>query len=45
LSWARHPEKPLSFEVTTISFDVFLGSSGDGAPYEVQRPGIDTEKK
>jgi len=24
---------------------LFLGSSGDGAPYEVQRPGIDTEKK
>ena len=24
---------------------LFLGSSGDGAPYEVQRPGVDTEKK
>jgi len=24
---------------------LFLGSSGTGAPYEVQRPGIDTEKK
>ena len=24
---------------------LFLGSSGEGAPYEVQRPGIDTEKK
>src|SRR5262249_2408976 len=24
---------------------LFLGSSGDGAPYEVQRPGIDTKKK
>ncbi|HEY2383972.1 MAG TPA: DUF6152 family protein [Terriglobia bacterium] len=24
---------------------LFLGGSGDGAPYEVQRPGIDTEKK
>ena len=23
---------------------LFLGSSGDGAPYEVQRPGIDTQK-
>ena len=23
---------------------LFLGSSGDGAPYEVQRPGVDTEK-
>lgn len=23
---------------------LFLGSSGDGAPYEVQRPGIDTKK-
>ena len=23
---------------------LFLGSSGDGAPYEVQRPGIDTNK-
>ena len=23
---------------------LFLGSSGDGAPYEVQRPGIDTAK-
>lgn len=23
---------------------LFLGSSGTGAPYEVQRPGIDTEK-
>ena len=23
---------------------LFLGSSGEGAPYEVQRPGIDTEK-
>jgi len=24
---------------------LFLGSSGDGAPYEVQRPGVDTESK
>src|SRR5262245_25712744 len=24
---------------------LFLGSSGDGAPYEVQRPGIDTQTK
>ena len=24
---------------------LFLGSSGEGAPYEVQRPGVDTEKK
>ena len=24
---------------------LFLGSSGTGAPYEVQRPGIDTEEK
>jgi len=24
---------------------LFLGGSGEGAPYEVQRPGIDTEKK
>jgi hypothetical protein len=24
---------------------LFLGSSGIGAPYEVQRPGVDTEKK
>lgn len=24
---------------------LFLGSSGTGAPYEVQRPGIDTEKE
>ncbi len=24
---------------------LFLGNSGEGAPYEVQRPGIDTEKK
>jgi Family of unknown function (DUF6152) len=23
---------------------LFLGSSGDGAPYEVQRPGVDTQK-
>jgi hypothetical protein len=23
---------------------LFLGSSGDGAPYEVQRPGVDTAK-
>ena len=23
---------------------LFLGSSGEGAPYEVQRPGVDTEK-
>jgi hypothetical protein len=23
---------------------LFLGGSGDGAPYEVQRPGVDTEK-
>ena len=23
---------------------LFLGSSGTGAPYEVQRPGVDTEK-
>jgi hypothetical protein len=24
---------------------LFLGSSGTGAPYEVQRPGVDTEEK
>jgi hypothetical protein len=24
---------------------LFLGSSGIGAPYELQRPGVDTEKK
>ena len=24
---------------------LFLGSSGEGAPYEVQRPGVDTEAK
>jgi len=24
---------------------LFLGSSGTGAPYEVQRPGVDTEKQ
>ena len=24
---------------------LFLGGSGTGAPYEVQRPGVDTEKK
>jgi hypothetical protein len=24
---------------------LFLGSSGEGAPYEVQRPGVDTETK
>src|SRR4030095_14695813 len=24
---------------------LFLGGSGEGAPYEVQRPGVDTEKK
>jgi hypothetical protein len=24
---------------------LFLGSSGDGAPYEVERPGVDTKKK
>jgi len=24
---------------------LFLGSSGTGAPYEVQRPGVDTEQK
>ena len=24
---------------------LFLGSSGTGAPYEVQRPGVDTEDK
>ncbi len=24
---------------------LFLGSTGTGAPYEVQRPGVDTEKK
>jgi hypothetical protein len=24
---------------------LFLGSSGTGAPYEVQRPGVDTEVK
>jgi hypothetical protein len=23
---------------------LFLGGSGDGAPYEVQRPGVDTAK-
>ena len=24
---------------------LFLGSSGEGAPYEVQRPGVDTQEK